>query len=129
MGACQRLTSSRRTAQKLLPHPITHVGLGCGEDAVGLGASWMRCFGCVSFSVLGLASFRMIRGFHDTHSRLSSLDWRAWKTEAVSQGAEWVLVQSASCYSGGEPGVGWGEAPFHALGSEHSAPSSRALCL
>lgn len=89
----------------------------------------MPCFGCVSFSVLGLASFRMIRGFHDTHSRLSSLDWKAWKTEAVSQGAEWVLVQSASCYSGGEPGVGWGEAPFHALGSEHSAPSSRALCL
>lgn len=108
MGACQRLTSSRRTTQKLLPHPIKHVGLGYGEDAVGLGASWMPCFGLVSFSVPGLASFRMIRGFHDTHSRLSSLGWRAWKTEAVSQVAERVLVQPASCYSGGEPGVGWG---------------------
>ena len=105
MGACQCLTSSRRTTQKLLPQPVKQVGLGCWEDAAGLGAPWMPCFGRVSFSVPGLASLRMTRGFHDIHSRLSSLGWRTWKTKAASRGAEQVLGGPTSCYSEGEPGL------------------------
>ena len=82
MGACQRLTSSRRTTRKLLS-PIKHAGLG---DVTGPGASWMPCFSRVSFSVPVLASLRMLSGFHNIHSQLSYLGWRTWQTKAVSQG-------------------------------------------
>ena len=68
MGACQCLTSSRRTTQKLLS-PIKHMGLW---DAMGPGASWTPCFRWVSFHVPALVSLRMIRGVHDIHGQLGN---------------------------------------------------------
>lgn len=102
MGACQRLSSSRRTTRKLLS-PIKHAGLG---DVTGPGASRMPCFSRVSSSVPALASLRMLKWFsrYSQPAELRGMENLANKGSVT--GAEWVLMQPAPCYSEGKTGEG-----------------------